>query len=221
MAHDLRLYHLPTACTRVTLTALETVGVPYEDYMVDFPGGENRSAEYLAISPQGKVPCLLVDGEPLVENIAILRWLHAEYPDAGLFPPAASPLAEARQLGALAWIASAWHPAVRAIKMPRLWTHGDPEGVKARGEELYRGLMDQLDGELAERRWYLGEDWSIVDTYFWWAYVNSEFGGFDLSPWRNVARHRADVEAMPQVLRALAREEAASAKMEARRASSS
>ena len=215
---DLKLYILNTACTRVTLTALEQVGVPYAAHMVDFATGENRSAEYLALNPQGKVPCLLVDGQPLTENVAILRWLNATYPQAGLLPPATTPWDEAEQLIPMLSIASTWHPSVRAIKVPFMWTKGgDPAPVKARGEEIYRGLLDGLDAHLAARRWWFGDAWSIVDTYFWWAYVNAEFGGFDLSPWHNVVRHRAEVEALPQVQRALAREAAELQAMEARR----
>lgn len=218
MAHELLLHHAHTACTRVTLTALECVGVPYQDRILDFHAGDNRTPEYLAISPGGKVPCLLVNGAPLTENAAILRWLHAEYPAAGLFPKPGDHWDEALQLSALFWIASGWHPSVRAVKVPFLWTKGDPAPVRERGNELFAALLDQLDAELAERRWWFGEDWSIVDTYFWWAYINSEFGGFDLAPWKNVARHRTDNEAMPQLQRALAREQAAQDALEARKA---
>ena len=218
MTHALKLYHAHTACSRVTLTALETTGAPYEEHMIDFQAGENRTPEYLALNPQGKVPCLVIDGQPLTENLAILRWLHAAYPDAGLFPAVANAMEEAQQLAVLSSLGSVWHPSVRAIKVPFLWTKGEVEGVKARGAEIYTDLLNQLDSELAQRRWWFGEDWSIVDTYFWWAYINSEFGGFDLSPWKNVARHRADNEALPQLQHALAREQGALAELKERQA---
>ncbi len=218
MPHDLKLFTVRTACTRVTMTALEATGAPYETHMIDFYSGENRKPEYLALNPQGKVPCLLVDGQPLSENLAIQRWLHAEYPEARLFPAAADAMAEARQLAVLGWISSVWHPTVRAIKVPMMWSTGDVEPVRERGGQLFSDLLNQLDGELAQRRWWFGDEWSIVDTYFWWAYINSEFGGFDLSSWKNVARHRADNEALPQLQRALAREEADFTAMKARQA---
>lgn len=214
MERDLTLYTFYTACTRVTMTALEQTGAPYATRMMDF--GENRRADYLAINPQGKVPCLQVDGEVLTENLAILRWLHGEYPDAALFPATAGPIEEARQLAVLGWISSVWHPTVRAIKVPMLWTTGDHAPVKERGGQLFGDLLDQLDQELAQRPWWFGAQWSIVDTYFWWAYTNSEFGGFDLSHWQNVARHRAANEALPQLRRALAREATDHAEMKAR-----
>lgn len=209
MAHNLKLFHGYTACSRVTLTALETLGVAYEEQLLLFEKGEHKRPDYLAIQPTGKVPCLLVDGKPLAENGAIMQWLHAEYPQAKLFPAAADDWQHAQQLSVLLWLSASWHPYVRATKMPMMWTTGDVAPVREMGMTLLSGLLDQLDTELAQRRWWFGDEWSIVDTYFWWAYTNSEFGGFDLSPWANIARHRADNEAMPQLQRALTKEQAA------------
>lgn len=211
MLHDLKLFHAFTACSRVTLTALEQVAVPYADHLLDMAKGEHRSAEYLAINPHGKVPALLVDGRLLTENGAILRWLHGEYPAAGLFPAVASDLAAARQLADLLWVASGWHPYVRAVKVPFMWTTGDPAPVRERGTELVAGVLRQLEARVATQDWWYGEQWSIVDTYLWWACINAEIGGFDLSPFAGIADWRARNEAHPALVRALAREAAAEA----------
>lgn len=48
--------------------------------------GENNGAAYLKISPKGKVPTLLIDGEPLTENVAIQLWIAKQFPDARLMP---------------------------------------------------------------------------------------------------------------------------------------
>lgn len=215
MVEELVIYHAHTACSRVTLAALEQVGAPYQDRLLDLRAAEHRKPDYLAVSPQGKVPCLVADGASLTENAAILRWLHSAFPDAGLFPEASDPWDEAKQLSVLHWIASGWHPTVRAVKVPFMWTTGAPEPVRARGEEALSAYLDQIDAVLAERKFWFGETWSIVDTYFWWAYTNSEFGGFDLASWSHVTRHRADNEAWPALQRALAREAAAVTAQEA------
>lgn len=209
MTHQLELYHAHTACSRVTLTALEKIGVPYTDRMLDMQAGEHKRPDYLAIHPQGKVPALVVDGRVLTENAAILTWLDETYPEARLLPHAPDEWTRAQHLADLLWISASWHPYVRAVKVPFMWTTGPVEPVLERGGELFSGVLDQLDAELAERRWWYGDEWSIVDTYFWWAYINSEFGGFSLERWDNVRRHRADNEALPWLQRALAREQAA------------
>lgn len=214
MAHDLKLFHAFTACTRVTLTALEQAGVDYDDHMLEMAKGEHRGAEYLAINPHGKVPALLVDGRLLTENGAILRWLNAEYPSAGLFPKAGSELETARQLSDLLWVSSGWHPYVRAVKVPFMWTTGDHAPVRQRGTELVSGVLRQLEQRLDGQDWWYGSQWSIVDTYLWWACINAEIGGFDLAPFAGIGGWRARNEAHPALVQALQREAAAQAALE-------
>ncbi len=214
MAHDLKLFHAFTACTRVTLTALEQAGAPYDDHLLDMAKGEHRSAEYLAINPHGKVPALLIDGRLLTENGAILRWLNAEYPSAGLFPQVSSELETARQLSDLLWVSSGWHPYVRAVKVPFMWTTGDHAPVRERGTELVSGVLRQLEQRLDGQDWWYGSQWSIIDTYLWWACINAEIGGFDLAPFAGIAGWRARNEAHPALVRALRREAAAQAVLE-------
>jgi len=64
----LTLYFAPDSCARVPLIALEEIGAPYRIEVVAFMSGQHRSAEYLALNPKGKVPTLVVDGEPLSEK---------------------------------------------------------------------------------------------------------------------------------------------------------
>jgi glutathione S-transferase len=206
---DLMLYHAYTACTRVTLTALEQVGAPYVDHMLDMGRGEHRSPDYLALNPQGKVPALLVDGVLLTENLAILSWLSETFPEAGLLPRPADSLARAGVLSDLAWVSSSWHPSVRALKAPFMWTTGDIAPVKEKGGQLLTGLIGLLVRRLDGQDWWYGAQWSIVDTYLWWACINAEIGGFDLSPFTGITGWRARNENHPALVRALAREKAA------------
>lgn len=209
---DLKLFHFPGACSRVTLTALEQVGVPYGDEVVDLASSQQLGPEFRAINPRGKVPALLVDGELLSENGAILSWLHATWPEAGLLPPAADAWSEALQLSDLFWLSSVWHPAVRANRMPVRWTTGDPEPVKERGRQLLSGPMAQLDLRLRQSPWWYGDAWSICDVYFYWCYTTAEEGDFPLEGLDGIAAHRERVKAHPAFQRALAREARARAR---------
>jgi glutathione S-transferase len=209
MPHDLTLYHAHTACSRVTLTALEQCGHPYRDHLLTMQKGEHKQPGFLAVNPDGKVPVLLVDGRPLSENGAILMWLADTFPEAGLFPPTASEWDKARQLSDLLWVSSGWHPYVRANKVPFMWTTGDVEPVRERGRELLGGVVQQLEDHLADQPWWYGDAWSIIDTYLWWAYTNAEIGGFSIEAFPQVQAHRARNEALPQLQRALTREAAA------------
>ena len=69
---------------------LEELGVPWEWHPLSFRNGDNRTAEFRAMNPSGKVP-VLVHGElVLTESAAIARHLCARHPEAGLLPDRAS-----------------------------------------------------------------------------------------------------------------------------------
>ena len=59
------------------------------------PGGGIKSAEFLALSPIGKMPLLEVDGAGLPESEIICEYLEDAYPSKAALP--ADPLARARQ----------------------------------------------------------------------------------------------------------------------------
>jgi glutathione S-transferase len=205
---QLKLFHFPGGCSRVAMTALEHIGVPFEDELVNLMKGEHQQPRYRATNPRGKIPALLVDGQLLSENAAIQLWLDATWPEAGLLPKPANEWERAQQLSDLFWVSSVWHPYVRANKMPSRWTTGEEAPVRERGVELFTPCVAQLEERLTGQDWWYAQ-WSIIDVYFYWAYTTAEEGQFDLSPYPNVNRHRTAVEALPAFQRALAREQAA------------
>jgi glutathione S-transferase len=207
----LKLFHFPGACSRVTMTALEQAGCDYEDEMVNLMAGAHLKPEYQSTNPRGKVPALLVDGELLSENAAIISWIDMAYPDAGLLPKVANDWQRAQQLSDLFWLSSVWHPYVRANKMPMRWTTGDVAPVRERGVELLTPCIDQLEERLTHAPFWYG-DWSIIDVYFYWAYTTAEEGQFDLTGRTAINRHRSAIEDHPAFIRARAREEAAKAR---------
>ena len=194
---DLKLFIFPGACSRVTLIALETISVPYDAEIINLMAGEHMKPAFQSVNPRGKVPALVVDGELLTENVAILNWLNETWPEAKLLPKVESAFANARQQSDLVWISSVWHPTVRANKRPSRWTLGDVEPVRARGKDLMNPLAKNLDQRLAKSTWYYGDDWSIVDAYLYWCYTTAEKGEYDLSRFGNIERHQSAIEDMP------------------------
>src|ERR1044072_7498913 len=83
----MKLYNanLSPNALRVRAVANE-LGSPLEIVDVALRKGENKSASYLAINPNGKVP-VLVDGDfVLWESRAMNAYLAAEFPDKDLYP---------------------------------------------------------------------------------------------------------------------------------------
>lgn len=57
----LRLSYIPGTCALATHVALEEADAPYEAIAVDFQLQAQRSPEYLAINPEGRVPALVAE----------------------------------------------------------------------------------------------------------------------------------------------------------------
>jgi maleylacetoacetate isomerase len=85
------LYDYPrsSAAYRVRI-ALHLKGVDYERRVVNLLDGEQRSADYRALNPQGLVPMLAIDGHRLTQSLAIINYLDLRYPNVPLIPAVAA-----------------------------------------------------------------------------------------------------------------------------------
>ena len=86
---SIRLYGWPRSTASRVHWALEELGVKYEFVTLDRKKGENRTPEYLAINPTGKVPGLVDGGQAYFESTAITLHLGETYgAERGLWPKA-------------------------------------------------------------------------------------------------------------------------------------
>lgn len=212
---DIKLYMAPGTCARVPAIALEEAGVEFESVLVRFMRGEHKSPEFKKLNPKGKVPTLIIDEEPLAENVAILTFLNMRFPDANLLPEPEGELERVRQLADLCFCSATLHPIVTRIRMPHFMAAEDAarsvwqKGCEAMGE--YFGLVND---RLADQSWWYGDDWSVVDAYLYWIFWRCEGANFDVAPYPNYKNHATRVEARPATQRALAREVKAQTQLE-------
>ena len=82
----LTLYYSPGTCSLVTHVALHEAGAEHEAKRVDFAKNEQRSPEYLAVNPHGRVPALVTDEGTITENLAILGFIADTYGAPGSIP---------------------------------------------------------------------------------------------------------------------------------------
>ena len=147
----LTLYFSPGASSMATHIALHEVGAPFETRLVSLAKKENLKPEFLAINPEGKVPTLVIDGQPLTEVAANLWYLAKRFPQAGLLPQN-DLAAEAQVISWMSFIASTIHPARRI------------------GAERWREVFGLADRRLGGRDWAIGR-YSIADIHlfrlFW------------------------------------------------------
>ena len=65
--------------------ALEIKKVPYQAHLLELSRGDQKSLDYLAINPRGKVPAIRDGDFTLYESVAILLYLDRKYPEPPLF----------------------------------------------------------------------------------------------------------------------------------------
>lgn len=94
----LKLYHNPLSpnSRRVWVALLEK-GLPFELVSLNLDG-DQLQPEFLAINPFHHVPALMDDDFRVVESLAILDYLEAQYPTPALLPTDAKVLATVRMV---------------------------------------------------------------------------------------------------------------------------
>jgi glutathione S-transferase len=175
MTKPLILYYAPTACSIAPHIALEEVGVPFEPRRIDLAKGEQTSAEFIALSPLGRVPAMIIDGEAVTEVPALLTFVASLDTGVDLTPPPGT-LAYARCFEWLGFLASSLHVAYAQFRRPqRFLPEGSPawDELTAQGREnairFYREVERRLTGG-----WAAGDSYSIADInlfpFFTWAW---------------------------------------------------
>ena len=210
------LYMAPGTCARVPAIALEEAGVDFETQLIRFMKGQHKSPDYKKINPKGKIPALVIEGESLTENVAIITYLNQRFPEAGLMPKAEDALASARQLADLCFCSATLHPIVTRIRIPQFFASEDAaKSVWEKGCEAMHEYFSMIDDRLSEKPWWYGESWSAMDAYLFWIYWRVEGADYPVNDYVNFSAHKSRMEQRPAVQRALAREVEAMAQLEA------
>jgi glutathione S-transferase len=206
----LQLYYAPDACSMVPYINLTEVGAQFDVVPVNMAKGENNSAEYLKLNPKHKVPVLVIDGEPLTENVAINLWIARTFPQAKLLPTA--PLAEAKAVSVMAWCGSGIHPALTPNARPTRYCDlpNSEENVRQCAQKLLGDAFALADKMLAGREYFF-DHYTAPDAYFFWTFtraVRFNLKYLDVKQFRNCMAHMERMNARPSVQKLLAFEQA-------------
>jgi len=151
--------------------------LPYHWIEVDTVKGGSRTPDFLKLNPFGQVPTIqLDDGRALAQSNAIIRYLAR---GSDLIP--ADAFAAAQMDAWLFWEQYSHEPYVAVCRFQMVYLGKpasalDPNLVK-RGD----AALDQLERTLAEKRFLLGEAFSLADVALL-AYTRvAHEGGFDLA----------------------------------------
>ena len=159
----MKLYYFPSPNPQKIWFALNELGVECETVPIDLLKREQRAPEFLTINPCGRVP-VLVDGSlSLWESHAILAYLGEKF--GKLWPTTLAGRADA--LRWLFFLTSAISPPATEVAFNRIavkLSGGTPdEAAIARGEKALPDPIRIVDQHLANRKWMLGVEFSLVD----------------------------------------------------------
>jgi glutathione S-transferase len=202
----LQLYYAPVACSMVPYINLTEAQAEFEVIPLNFAKGQHMSPEFLRVNPKHRVPVLMIDGEPLTENVAINLWIARTFPKAKLLPMDSKQ--EFKAISLLAWCASGIHPALTPNALPKRFceTPDSEESVKECAQKLlaeHYGIADQL---LAGRDWFF-DHYTAPDAYFFWTFLRAirfEPKYLDLSKLPNCHAHLERMQQRPSVQKLLA-----------------
>jgi glutathione S-transferase len=203
----LTLYYAPMTCALVPYVTLTEAGAEFAVENVNTRANQQRTAEFIALNPKHKVPVLIIDGEPLTENVAIQIWIARAFPHARLLP--AEPRAEVKAISLMAWFASTIHPHLTPNARPQNYCDlpGSEESVKRVGNQMLFEDFAIADHLLAGRSAFF-DHFTAVDAYFFWCFRRALSFKLDVSRFSNCMQHFEHVQKRASVQRVFRHEQA-------------
>ena len=186
----IRLYTSPTPNGYKVSVALEEMGLPYDVHSIDLMKGAQKTADFLRMNPNGRIPVIEDDGFAVFESGAILIYLAEK---TGMFMPRD---VQGRSR-VIQWLMFQMGGIGPMMGQANVFYRYFPERIQP-AIDRYHGevkrLFSVLDMHLANHEWLAG-DYSIADIANWCWTRTARWSGVDPEPYSNLARwHRAIAE---------------------------
>ena len=163
----LELYNFPqSTCSQKVRLVLAEKGLEWKDHRLDAARGEHLTPEYLALNPNGVVPTLIHDGDPIIDSSVINEYLDDEYPEPPMLPPVGSSAMRSRARLFEDFADTSFTPPVGQL----IAEISKPEGERDqnRVQRLHQSVervLDYLNHELQGNNFLAGE-FSVADIGF-------------------------------------------------------
>ena len=198
-------YYRSSAAYRVRI-AVWLKGLSLEQRACHLREGAQRSPDYLAINPQGLVPCLQDEGFSVTQSLAILEYLDETHPTPPLLP--ATPAARARVRSLAQLIACDIHPLnnLRVLK----YLKGESAQPQAAIDqwvghwiaEGFAALETRLSRESETGRWCHGDAPGLADCVLIPQIYNARRFNVPLAAYPTLLRIDAEAAAHPAFIAA-------------------
>jgi len=184
-------YFRSSAAFRVRI-ALNLKGLGHEDAFIHLRRGDQRAGDYLGVNPQGLVPALEIDGQTLIQSLAIIEYLDETHPEPPFLP--ADPAGRARVRGLADIVACDIHPInnLRVLRYLSRPLGHDQAAIETWYNHWIAAGFAALERLLADDRhtgaFCHGDIPGLADIALVPQVVNSERYRLDLSPYPTISR---------------------------------
>ena len=201
----LTLCYAPQTCATVPFITLTEAGADFEVMNLNSRSGQLRSPEFLKLNPKHKVPVLIIDGEPLTENLALQVWIARQYPQARLLP--ADPMQYVKALSVMSFCGSGIHPHLTPNARPQNYCDlpDSADSVKRVANQLLFEDFEVAESMLQGREWFF-DHFTAPDAYFFWCFRRAISFGLDLSRFKNGMAHLERMHQRASVQKLIAHE---------------
>ena len=203
----LKLYYAPGTCALATHIALEEAGAAYEAIRVDFGSQAQRSAEYLAVNPKGRVPALATEHGTLTETPALLIFVAQRFPAAEL-APLADPFALAQVQEFNSYLCATVHVAHAHGRRGSRWAD-DAAAIDAMKQKVPASMTEcaaLIEQKFLKGPWVMGEQYTVCDPYLFTIGTWLEGDGVDMTKLPRILDHRRRMLARAPVQKAVSAE---------------
>jgi maleylacetoacetate isomerase len=186
-------YFRSTSSYRVRI-ALNIKGVRYESSFVHLlrNGGEQHSAAYRAINPQGRLPSLVLDsGAILTQSPAILEYIEETWPTPPLLPDEPADRAHVRAVAAI--VGCDIHPLhnIGPLTYIRQAFGQDETAVSGWIAHWIGEGLSAVDALIGDEGWCFGSRPGMADVYLVPQLFAARRFSVDLKPFRRIRRVEA------------------------------
>ena len=204
----MKLYYAKGTCALASHIALEEAGAQYSTVRINFAVSEQRSPEYLAINPKGRVPTLVTERGILTETPAMLAFIAQSFPGARL-APLDDPFGFAEVQAFNSFLCSTVHVAHAHRMRGTRWAddQGAIEAMKRKVPETMAACFDMIENKMFQGPWVMGESYTICDPYLFTIGQWLEGDGIDPSRFPKVKAHRDRMSERAAVRKVVAEEQ--------------
>jgi glutathione S-transferase len=199
----LTLHYAPGTIAAAVAIALNEAGADYTGVRVDFDRAGQRGDAFRALNPKGRVPVLVTDRGVLTETPAILDYVAAVHPHAGLVPD--DPFDAARMRAVMSYLASTVHVNHAHGSRGARWAD-DPSSwadMKGKVGANVAENVDWLEKNAMDAPFVLGPRISLADPYLFVVCTWLAGDGVNIEHFPKLAAFQDAMRSRPSVRRAV------------------